>query len=161
MHKNGAGEKKESAQYVKIVEWSEEDECYIGTSPGLMDGGCHGDDENAVYAELCDIVEEVIELYRADGKPLPPPTAGNAQVLTEDGYSAIWMRVTFMALARVSWWGGMFSPMATAKVLTPVALSRLAVRSAARVMSLSPMVDTRGIDEERKSRGSSHPFPQN
>ncbi len=73
----GAGERKGSAQYVKIVEWSEEDECYIGTSPGFMDGGCHGDDETAVYAELCDIVEEVIELYRADGKPLPPPTAGN------------------------------------------------------------------------------------
>ena len=70
---------KESARYVKIVEWSEEDQCYIGTSPGLMNGGCHGDDEKAVFAELCDIVEEVIELYREDGKPLPPPTAGNGR----------------------------------------------------------------------------------
>ncbi len=68
---------KESAQYVKIVEWSDEDQCYIGTSPGLMSGGCHADDEKTVYAELCDIVDEVIELYRADGKALPPPTAGN------------------------------------------------------------------------------------
>ena len=68
---------RESARYVKIVEWSDEDQCYLGTSPGLMYGGCHGDDEKAVYAELCDIVEEVIELYRRDGKPLPPTTAGN------------------------------------------------------------------------------------
>lgn len=68
---------KDSARYVKIVEWSDEDQCYIGTSPGLMNGGCHGDDEKAVFAELCDIVDEVIELYRQDGKPLPPPTAGN------------------------------------------------------------------------------------
>ena len=68
---------KDSARYVKIVEWSDEDHCYIGTSPGLMDGGCHGDDERAVYAELCDIVEEIVELYREDGKSLPPPTAGN------------------------------------------------------------------------------------
>ena len=68
---------KDSARYVKIVEWSDEDQCYIGTSPDLMYGGCHGDDEKAVFAELCDIVEEVIELYREDGKPLPPPTAGN------------------------------------------------------------------------------------
>ncbi len=68
---------KDSARYVKLVEWSDADECYIGTSPGLMNGGCHGDDERAVYAELCDIVDEVIELYREDGKPLPPPTAGN------------------------------------------------------------------------------------
>ena len=68
---------KDSARYVKIVEWSDEDQCYLGTSPGLMYGGCHGDDEKAVYAELCDIVEEIVELYRQDGKPLPPPTAGN------------------------------------------------------------------------------------
>ena len=68
---------KDSARYVKIVEWSDEDECYLGTSPGLMYGGCHGDGEKAVYAELCDIVEEIVELYRQDGKPLPPPTAGN------------------------------------------------------------------------------------
>ena len=70
---------KESAQYVKIVEWSDENQCYIGTSPGLMNGGCHGDDEKAVFAELCDIVDEVIELYHEDGKPLPPPTAGNGR----------------------------------------------------------------------------------
>ena len=70
---------KESAQYIKIVEWSDEDECYIGTSPGLMYGGCHGDDEKAVFAELCDIVEEIIKLYHEDGKPLPPPTAGNGR----------------------------------------------------------------------------------
>ena len=68
---------KESARYVKIVEWSDEEHCYIGTSPGLMYGGCHGDDEKAVYAELCDIVEEIVELYRQDDKPLPPATAGN------------------------------------------------------------------------------------
>lgn len=70
---------KESARYVKIVEWSEEDQCYIGTSPGLMNGGCHGDNEKAVYAELCDIVDEVIKLYREDGKALPPSTAGNGK----------------------------------------------------------------------------------
>ena len=70
---------KDSARYVKIVEWSDDDQCYIGTSPGLMHGGCHGDDEKAVYAELCDIVEEIIDLYRQDGKALPPPTAGNGK----------------------------------------------------------------------------------
>ena len=46
----------------------------------------------------------------------------------ENAYSAIWMRVTFMALARVSWWGGMCSPVAAAKVLIPVAFSNLAAR---------------------------------
>ena len=39
-------------------------------------GGCHGPDEKEVFAELCEIVEEAIALYRADGKALPMPTAG-------------------------------------------------------------------------------------
>ncbi|KAF1081390.1 MAG: HicB family protein [Candidatus Rifleibacterium amylolyticum] len=67
---------KDSARYVKIVEWSNEDQCYVGSAPGLILGGCHGDDERAVFAELCQIVEEAVELYKADGKKLPPPTAG-------------------------------------------------------------------------------------
>ena len=67
---------KESALYAKIVEWSEEDQCFVGSAPGLLYGGCHGSDEKEVFAELCKIVEETIELYQQDGKPLPPPTAG-------------------------------------------------------------------------------------
>ena len=66
---------KESARYAKVVEWSDEDDCYVGSCPGLFPGGCHGDDERAVL-ELCVIVEETIGLYHADGKPLPPATAG-------------------------------------------------------------------------------------
>ena len=67
---------KESARYVKIVEWSEDDQCYVGSSPGLIYGGCHGDNEREVFDELCRIVDEALALYRADGNPLPPPTSG-------------------------------------------------------------------------------------
>jgi predicted RNase H-like HicB family nuclease len=67
---------KESAKYVKIVEWSEQDQCFVGSCPGLIYGGCHGDDEKQVFGELCSIVEEVIEIYKKDNKPLPPPTSG-------------------------------------------------------------------------------------
>ena len=67
---------KESARYVKIIEWSEEDNCFVGSSPGLLYGGCHGEDEQQVFEELCQVVEETIALYHQDGKPLPPPTAG-------------------------------------------------------------------------------------
>ncbi len=66
---------KESANYAKIVEWSEEDHCYVGSAPGLIYGGCHGDEEIEVFEELCQVVEEAIELYRREGKPLPPPTS--------------------------------------------------------------------------------------
>ena len=68
---------KESARCVKIVEWSDEDGCHVGSCPGLLLGGCHGTDERSVFEELCMIVEEEIALCHADGKPLPPPTAGS------------------------------------------------------------------------------------
>jgi predicted RNase H-like HicB family nuclease len=77
---------KDSARYAKIVEWSEEDQCFVGSAPGLIYGGCHGDDEKAVFAQLCQIVEEAVELYRRDDKPLPPSTAG--QFLNVPGSSA-------------------------------------------------------------------------
>jgi predicted RNase H-like HicB family nuclease len=67
---------KESAHYAKIVEWSDEDQCYVGSCPGLIYGGCHGSDEQRVFAELCEIVDEAIELYKHDGKLLPPSTSG-------------------------------------------------------------------------------------
>lgn len=67
---------KDSARYAKIVEWSEEDHCYVGSSPGLIYGGCHGDDETAVFEELRQIVEETVALYIKEGRPLPPPTSG-------------------------------------------------------------------------------------
>ena len=38
-------------------------------------------DEQAVFAELCDIcdiVEEVIAVYKQEGKPLPPPHSWQA-----------------------------------------------------------------------------------
>ncbi len=52
----------EAIRYVKIVEWSEEDQCFVGSCLGLFYGGCHGSDEKQVFAELCAIVEETIEL---------------------------------------------------------------------------------------------------
>ena len=67
---------KRSDHYLKIVEWSEEDQCYIGRAPGLTLGGVHGDDEAKVYKELCVLVDEWLEIYDRDNIPPPPPTAG-------------------------------------------------------------------------------------
>jgi predicted RNase H-like HicB family nuclease len=74
---------KDSARYVKIVEWSDEEQCYVGSAPGLILGGCHG--ERQVFEDLCHIVDETIDLYRQDGKPLPPPTAGRDLANTLQG----------------------------------------------------------------------------
>jgi len=66
---------KDRDRYLKIVEWSEEDKCYVGHCPGLMFGGVHGDDEQKVFRELCTIVDEWIDTIKKDGKPLPKATA--------------------------------------------------------------------------------------
>jgi predicted RNase H-like HicB family nuclease len=67
---------KESAGYLKIVEWSEENRYFVGECPGVIGPCCHGDDETRVFLELSQIVDEWIETLKEDGKPLPPPTAG-------------------------------------------------------------------------------------
>ena len=42
---------------------------------GLILGYLHRG-ELAVFEQLCAVVDEAIDLYRRDGKPLPPPTSG-------------------------------------------------------------------------------------
>jgi predicted RNase H-like HicB family nuclease len=66
----------DSARYIKIVEWSDEDSAFVGQCPGVIGPCCHGIDEVEVYRELCEIVSEWLELAIQDGAPLPPPTAG-------------------------------------------------------------------------------------
>jgi len=45
----------------------------VGYCPDLFIGGvCHGKDENKVYAELCELVDEDIAQRRRAKQPLPP-----------------------------------------------------------------------------------------
>jgi predicted RNase H-like HicB family nuclease len=63
---------KEIDQYHKWVEWSEEDQTYIGKCPDLITG-IHGDDPVKLYGELCEVVEDVIRHFAAEGRTLPSP----------------------------------------------------------------------------------------
>lgn len=64
---------KKGDQYHKWVEWSDEDGVYIGKCPDLMTG-IHGDDPKSVYADLCEVVDSVIDYLEAEGRPLPRPS---------------------------------------------------------------------------------------
>jgi predicted RNase H-like HicB family nuclease len=59
--------------YKKVVYWSDEDDCFIGTCPELMFGGVHGDDPVEVFKELNQAVDEAIEIFKSEGKTLPEP----------------------------------------------------------------------------------------
>jgi predicted HicB family RNase H-like nuclease len=67
---------KRRNQYLRVVEWSEEDQCFIGRVPGLTMGGVHGKNEAKVYEKLGVLIDEWIEIHEADGAPLPPATVG-------------------------------------------------------------------------------------
>ncbi len=67
---------KKSSQYLKIVEWSEEDRCFVGRCPELMEGGVHGRNEQKVFAELCEVIDEWIRQSERDNEELPPGMAG-------------------------------------------------------------------------------------
>lgn len=58
-------------QYHKWVEWSAEDNIYIGKCPDLITG-IHGDDPVRLYAEMCETIRDVIEHFEKEGRPLPP-----------------------------------------------------------------------------------------
>ena len=58
---------------MRVVEWSDEDNCFIGSCPELFYGGCHCDDAKQLFAELCELVDEAIETLEESGKPLPHP----------------------------------------------------------------------------------------
>lgn len=63
---------KTSDRYHKWVEWSDEDQTYLGKCPDLITG-IQGDDPRQLYADLCEVVYDVIGHFETEGRPLPPP----------------------------------------------------------------------------------------
>jgi predicted RNase H-like HicB family nuclease len=41
--------------------------------PELFAGGVHGDNPVKVFEELLEVIDEWVEIFRQDGKPLPEP----------------------------------------------------------------------------------------
>ena len=63
---------KDLDRYHKWVEWSDEDQVYIGKCPDLITG-IHGEDPLTLYGELCEVVLYVIDHFNEEGRPLPEP----------------------------------------------------------------------------------------
>lgn len=59
-------------RYHRWVEWSDEDQVYIGKCPDLITG-IHGDDPVEVYKDLVEVVQEAIDYYEQSGRELPIP----------------------------------------------------------------------------------------
>lgn len=63
---------KMSDRYHKWVEWSEEDGTYLGRCPDLITG-IHGDDPVQLYAELHEVIEDIVRYFETEQRALPVP----------------------------------------------------------------------------------------
>lgn len=61
----------ESIKYLKFLNWSVEDNCFIGFCPGVIGLCCQGDDMVELYRELCKIINEWIEIASKEYEGLP------------------------------------------------------------------------------------------
>ena len=64
-----------SADFIRLVHWSDEEDLFIGRSPSLFMGGVHGDDEFKVYRDLVVVIEDWVETTGRERFELPTPTA--------------------------------------------------------------------------------------
>jgi predicted HicB family RNase H-like nuclease len=62
---------RSTPSFLKIIEWSDEDNCYVGSAPPLIGPCCHGKNEAKVFKELTEIVDEWIAIFKKDGTPFP------------------------------------------------------------------------------------------
>jgi predicted RNase H-like HicB family nuclease len=67
---------KPEDRYLKFVRWETDDGAYVGYCPDLFPWGgvCHGETEQAAFAELCELVREEVEDFVQNGTELPPST---------------------------------------------------------------------------------------
>jgi hypothetical protein len=61
---------KDSDHYHKWIEWSYEDQVYIGKCPDIITG-IYDDDPVALYSEICAVIDDVITHFRSEGRALP------------------------------------------------------------------------------------------
>lgn len=65
-----------NCRYSIVIQWSEEDGCFVVTLPEFTDvsqPATHGDTYQEAARHGQEVLETLIEMYREEGKPLPEP----------------------------------------------------------------------------------------
>lgn len=126
--------------YPLSVRWSDEDQVFVGSIPGLMGDCCHGDTPKEVIPRLQDIAEDLVTFLTQKGQLLPEPSTPLCNPDPVAIRSAMGLSQTkFAQLIGVSvrtlhkWEQHTSSPSGAAKTLLKVAASNpQAVRHALR-----------------------------
>jgi len=126
--------------YPLSVRWSDEDQVFVGSVPGLVGDCCHGATPEEVIPQLKDIAEDLVSYLAAQGQILPTPAgdSGNpdpAAIRSAMGFS----QTKFAQLIGVSvrtlhkWEQHTSVPSGAARTLLKIAASNpQAVRQALR-----------------------------
>lgn len=91
-----------AARYPRMIEWSEEDQAFVGSAPPLVGQCCHGDTEAEVAAQLAAIVEDLAADV-LDGKmaePALPPGKKFSGKFVVRVSPAVHRRAVLQAMAR-------------------------------------------------------------
>jgi DNA-binding transcriptional regulator YiaG len=128
--------------YPLSVRWSDEDQVFVGSIPGLMGDCCHGDTPQEVIPQLQDIAEDLVTYLTGKGQLLPEPSTASCNPDPVAIRSAMGLSQTkFAQLIGVSvrtlhkWEQHTSSPSGAAKTLLKIAATnphsvREALRSA-------------------------------
>ena len=67
---------KAQDQYLQFVQWSEEDQAYVGYCPDLFPWGgvCHGGTAVEAFTRLSEVVEDMVVTAQSQGIALPTPS---------------------------------------------------------------------------------------
>jgi DNA-binding transcriptional regulator YiaG len=68
-----------AARHPLHVRWSDEDDAYLGSIPGLIGDCCHGDSPEQVLVQLKEIAEDLVTHLMSQGSDLPQPA-----IITQD-----------------------------------------------------------------------------
>ena len=60
-----------NTKYGGVVAWSDEDQCFVGSYPGIIGPCCHGDDKDQVYLLLRQIVDEWLKIEYKEREKTP------------------------------------------------------------------------------------------
>jgi len=74
-----------AAQYARLIYWSAEDACYIGSLPEICGPCCHGDTVEELYPQLDTIAQEWVQMAEEGKCTLSPP--GSFAVINKSRYT--------------------------------------------------------------------------
>lgn len=65
---------KSTLPYPFLVRWSDEDQAYLGSIPGLIGECCHADTPERVLTQLREIGADLVDYLKSEGRSLPAPS---------------------------------------------------------------------------------------